>query len=106
MEVKQSLTEIIARLDNFAAGMEDLCKRVEALEQASKATNKSEREMTDEDAYKILTGELASLKHNDAAKKLNLSYGQVYSCRLEYTFRHIHKKLAEQGFKNPWKTKS
>ena len=69
-----------------------------------KPRNESQREMTDTDAYNILTGELRNMKHNEAAQKLGLSYGQVYSCRGEYTFRHIHKKLQEKKeYKNIWK---
>lgn len=81
----------------------DLKARVLALEEAAKSTAKSEKEMTDDHARSVLTGEFKDLKHNEAAKKLGLSYGQVYSCRGEYTFRHIHKEMTEKGIKNPWK---
>jgi DNA-directed RNA polymerase specialized sigma24 family protein len=47
--------------------------------------------MTDEDAQKVKFGELKDLSHREAAKELGLSYGQVYSCRLGYTFNHITK---------------
>jgi hypothetical protein len=67
-----------------------------------KPNNTAAREMTDEDAKRILTGDLKDAKHNAAADTLGLSYGQVYSCRGEYTFKHVHKQLREQGFKNPW----
>lgn len=83
-----------------------LTARVTALEEAGKSSAKSEREMTDADARSILTGECKDMKHNEAAKKLGLSYGQVYSCRLEYTFRHIHKEMADAGVKNGWKKSS
>jgi predicted nucleic acid-binding Zn-ribbon protein len=82
----------------------ELTVRIVALEQASETkSNKSQREMTDTDAYKVLNGELKDLNHNKAAEALKLSYGQIYSCRLQYTFRHIHKELETKGFKNPWK---
>lgn len=58
---------------------------------------KSSREMTDADARMVLpTGEHAALSHKDAAEKLGLSYAQVYSCRGQYTFKHIHKEVAEK----------
>jgi hypothetical protein len=58
---------------------------------------KSEREMTDQDARDILpTGVHAKLSHKDAAAKLGLSYAQVYSCRKEFTFKHIHKEITEK----------
>jgi len=58
---------------------------------------KSEREMTDDDARRILPlGDLQSKSHKDAAATLGLSYAQVYSCRKEFTFKHIHKEVAEK----------
>lgn len=87
---------------------QDLLARIVQLEEqvshltAPRATQ--QREMTDADAKSILIGEHKSLKHNEAAAKLGLSYGQIYSCRGEYTFRHIHKQLKEDPtYKNIWK---
>ena len=55
---------------------------------------KSERTMTDEDAWRVKFGDLAGLGHKQAATKLGLSYGQVYSCRGGYTFNHVKKEDA------------
>ena len=80
-----------------------LAARVEALETAATPkNNSSQREMTDDDAKRILTGDLASSKHKDAASTLGLSYGQIYSCRLEFTFKHIHKAMKTANIANPW----
>ena len=74
------------------------------LKELTTPNNSPQREMTDTDAYNILIGECKDMKHNEASKKLGLSYGQIYSCRGEYTFRHIHKKLQEnKDYKNVWK---
>lgn len=64
--------------------------------------NTSQREMTDDDAKRILTGDLAKVKHKDAASTLGLSYGQVYSCRLEFTFKNVHKAMKDAKIANPW----
>lgn len=86
-----------------------LLGRIGALEEqvaqlmATPVRNTQQREMTDNDARSILTGENKDLKHNEAAQKMGLSYGQVYSCRGEYTFRHIHKEMKAKGIANPWK---
>lgn len=65
--------------------------------------NTSQREMTDDDARRIMNGDLKDLKHKEAGEKLGLSYGQIYSCRLGFTFKHIHKELNQiQGYKNAW----
>lgn len=79
----------------------DLKARVEKLETPKNTA--SGREMTDDDARRILTGDLSSVKHKDAAEKLGLTYGQVYSCRLEFTFKNIHKEMKDTGKTNPWK---
>lgn len=54
---------------------------------------KSDRTMTDDDARAVIFGEYKDLSHKDAAEKLNLSYGQVYSARKGFTFKPIHKEL-------------
>lgn len=80
----------------------ELTERVAKLEATPTKTQASIREMTDDDARRILTGNLAQASHKLAAEELGLSYGQVYSCRLEYTFKHIHKDMREAGLKNAW----
>ena len=84
-------------------------ERLEALvAELSSKVNKPKaesREMTADDARRILYGDLKEASHKEASKVLNLSYGQVYSCRLEFTFKAIHKEMSEKGVKNRW-TKS
>lgn len=92
----KELPEIVVQL---TARIEALEKKIEEL---TKPKNEAQREMTDDDAKRILTGDLKDKKHKEAAEALGLSYGQVYSCRGEYTFKHIHKELKAAGFKNPW----
>jgi len=55
----------------------------------------STRTMTEEDAKRIMLGDLKDLKHNDAAKALGLSYGQVYSARKGFTFKGTYKESAK-----------
>lgn len=93
---KLSATELTAMVIALQA-------RVEALESTPKKSNGSPREMTEDDARRILEGDLKDKKHQGAADALGLSYGQVYSCRLEYTFKPLHKAMRESGFKNNWK---
>lgn len=60
------------------------------------------RNMTDADAERVLTGDLQSLAHKEAAEQIGLTYAQVYSCRMEFTFKHVHKSLRDLEWKNPW----
>lgn len=53
----------------------------------------SERPMNEDDATRILVGDLKDLGHNEAAKILNLSYGQVYSVRKGFTFKAVRRAL-------------
>jgi len=84
-----------AKLNEVVAKMNELITAVN--KSNDRRGPKSEREMTDDDARSILPlGEHAKLSHKDAAAKLGLSYAQVYSCRKEFTFKHIHKEVAEK----------
>lgn len=59
----------------------------------------SERTMTDDDARKVMLGDLVSSSHKDAAGKLGLSYGQIYSARKGFTFKSIYKEAIAKGHK-------
>lgn len=52
----------------------------------------SQREMTEEDAKRILLGDMKDMSHKDAAKELGLSYGQIYSSRKGFTFKGVFKE--------------
>lgn len=81
----------------------DLQKRVAQLEAKFEAKRDvGERKMTDEDAERILVGDLMKVKHKDAAETLHLSYGQIYSARLGFTFKHVVKRLKDSGVKSDW----
>ena len=53
----------------------------------------STREMTEDDARKIMIGEFKTLSHKECATNLGLSYGQVYSARGGYTFKEIYSEM-------------
>ena len=59
----------------------------------------SQREMTEIDARMILLGELANASHKEAAERLGLSYGQIYSARKGFTFKGIYKEWRDAGNK-------
>ena len=96
-------TEIEAKFEEMSNQIKVLQDKVNVLEEnakklADRRGPKSEREMTDEDARRILSGgDLALLSHKLAAERLNLSYAQIYSCRKEFTFKHIHKEIKQKN---------
>jgi len=98
VEATRSMTnkEIVVELLALRKQVEELQSKIEP------KRNEATREMTEDDARRILTGDLATTKHKDAAGTLGLSYGQIYSCRLEFTFKQIHKEMKDANIANPW----
>ena len=86
-------------------GLQNRVAEVEALVKGRNRSAPVKRNMTDADAVECLTGKAKDLDHKDAGEVLGLTYAQVYSCRLEYTFKHVHKDLRDSGWKNPWAKK-
>ena len=99
-ETNESQLECLTRQVAEIYGMlEAANNKIAVLEAAaeSKAGPKSERAMTEDDARRILAlGDLEAAGHKEAAEKLNLSYGQIYSCRKGFTFKQIHKEVEEK----------
>lgn len=80
-----------------------LVARVSDIEVLVRGRNRSapvKRNMTDADAVRVLTGDVKDLGHKEAGEVVGLTYAQVYSCRMEYTFKHVHKDLRQRGWRN------
>jgi len=92
-----------ARLAEHGEVLAEIVPKVEARNKSAPEI----RNMTDADARRVMDGDLRGESHRDAAEKIGLTYAQVYSCRLEYTFKHVHKTLRDEveGWKNPWAKK-
>lgn len=76
--------EILARVEI----LEEKLKNVKVRDRGPNST----RTMTEDDARKILLGDLKELKHKEAAEVLGLSYGQIYSARNGFTFKVVYKE--------------
>lgn len=88
LEGKLTIAEVAAKLNEI----------ITVINEGNKSRDrgpKSEKEMTDEDARKVINGDLKDKSHKDAAAELGLSYGQVYSARKGFTFKPIHKEIAD-----------
>lgn len=94
VELKASCDELRAKLDDVTAKVEGRNKSAAV-----------KRNMTDADALRVLTGDLKDIAHKEAAEQIGLTYAQIYSCRLEFTFKHVHKDLREAKWVNPWAKK-
>ena len=108
MENMAIVTEIvesieIVKLDENAKLKDIIAKVNEMIEvlnatKAPKARDRgpdSQREMTEDDARRILLGDMKDKSHKDAAKELGLSYGQIYSSRKGFTFKGVFKEFRD-----------
>jgi hypothetical protein len=89
----------------FGPELKSIRDKLEEIVAKVEGRNKSaavKRNMTDADALRVLTGDLRELAHKETAEQIGLTYAQVYSCRLEFTFKHVHKALRDTEWKNPW----
>ncbi len=104
--LQEQAVETLAKLDEHAK-LKDVVAKVneiiELLNTKPKAQRdrgpESTREMTEDDARRILLGDLAKVNHKEAAQTLGLSYGQIYSARKGFTFKGIYKEWRDAGNK-------
>ena len=90
----------IAKLDESAKLKDVIAKVNELIERFNNGKNAkvrdrgpdSTREMTEDDARRILLGDMKDVAHKKAAEELGLSYGQIYSARKGFTFKGIYKE--------------
>jgi len=85
-----------AKLDDVIAKVNEIVAKVNSIKVRDRGP-KSERTMTDQDAFRVKFGNLKDESHKAAAAELGLSYGQVYSARGGYTFTHIDKNWKEES---------
>jgi len=84
-----TIKELAKTVETLSLQVEQLTQTVEKL--STKKGPASTREMTLEDAERIINGDLRSMSHKVAAEKLGLSYGQIYSARGGYTFKGVER---------------
>lgn len=89
LEGKVSLNELAAKLN-------EVIEAVNAKSAPRDRGPKSEKVMTDDDARRVIEGDLKGVSHTVAAETLGLSYGQVYSARKGFTFKPIHKEIRDR----------
>jgi len=85
----------VKRLDDHAKLADVIAKINELVDRTNAKRDRgptSTREMTEEDARRVILGDLKDVKHGKAAEVLGLSYGQVYSARNGFTFKGIAKE--------------
>lgn len=104
-ENREFLTTTRTDHDNLAIEVAGVTSKLEEIAAKVEGRNKSaavKRNMTDVDARRVLDGDLGTIGHKEAAEQIGLTYAQVYSCRMLHTFKHVHKVLDGEKWKNPW----
>lgn len=94
-------TGSLISVDELRTKLDDVITKVEGRNKSAAV----KRNMTDVDALRVLTGDMSEMAHKEAAEEMGLTYAQIYSCRLEFTFKHVHKELREAKWVNPWAKK-
>lgn len=92
-----TLKDLQAQIDDLKATIIAQGQMIEDLKSQGSANRdrgpKSEGEMTEEHAVRVMLGDLREKSHKDAALELKLSYGQIYSARKGYTFKKIYQRM-------------
>jgi hypothetical protein len=83
-----------AKLADVIAKVNELV--VVANQAIARSGPKSQRQMTEDDAKRIMLGDLADESHTKAAETLGLSYGQIYSARKGFTFKSIYQEMLKK----------
>lgn len=78
---------------SLATKLDEVITKLNALSTASRGTRNygpsSQTQMTEQLAWRILFGDLKSMKVKEIAESEGLSRGQVYSVRGSYTFNYV-----------------
>ena len=92
-----TLKDLQAQIEELKATIIAQGQMIEDLKSQGSANRdrgpKSEGEMTEEHAVRVMLGDLREKSHKDAALELKLSYGQIYSARKGYTFKKIYQRM-------------
>ena len=92
-----TMKDIQAQIEELKAIVTAQGAQIEELKSQSSGSRdrgpKSEGEMTEEHAIRVMLGDLRDKSHKDAALELKLSYGQIYSARKGYTFKKIYQRM-------------
>lgn len=99
-EIQSEVSSIIELLGEgkhttatLAAKLDEVITKLNALSTAPRGTRNygpsSQKQMTEQLAWRILFGDLKSMKVKEIAESEGLSRGQVYSVRGSYTFNYV-----------------
>lgn len=100
LEEKHTLKELGAKINELIVFANALNDRAEITKGTTVVAARSrgpasEKVMTEDDARRAMIGDLKNNSHKEAAEKLGLSYGQIYSARKGFTFKPVYKEMID-----------
>lgn len=96
LEEKLTLKHLGEKINELIVFANALNDRADIAKSAPVSRNRgpaSEKVMTEDDARRVMLGDLKDDSHKEAAEKLGLSYGQIYSARKGFTFKPVYKEM-------------
>jgi hypothetical protein len=76
-------------VQSIATRVQMLEEEIAEMKTKTRGGPKSDQPMKEVHAFRVKFGDLKDASHKEAADKLGLSYGQVFSCRGGYTFKGV-----------------
>jgi len=92
LEAKHNIKDLVLKVNELITYINELPKAQQGSRDRGPS---SQREMTDEDARRVMLGDLSDKSHKECCSVLGLSYGQIYSARKGFTFKPIYKEMNE-----------
>jgi hypothetical protein len=89
-ELEGRVCELWDLVDGLELEVASLRTEFDDLKKSVSFKPRSQRAMTEEDARRVVLGDMASKPSKQAAVLMGLSYGQVYSARNGYTFKEVY----------------
>ena len=94
MAEKLTMKSLNDKIEQLTKTVTDLEKKIEDLKPRDRGPA-STRQMTEDDARRIILGDMRNYSHKEAAQELGLSYSQIYSARGGYTFRNVSQEAID-----------
>jgi len=85
----------VVELTKLVATLIDAVNELSARPQGRDRGPKSDKPMTEDDARRVIMGDLKDASHKVAAETLELSYGQIYSARKCFTFKGVNQEARD-----------
>lgn len=95
MDEKQTIKSLTEKVNELVMIVMNLSATAPVASVSRNRGPASEKVMDENDARRVMLGDLKGDSHKEAAEKLGLSYGQIYSARKGFTFKPVYKEMID-----------